>query len=411
MPLRRRRLVIAVAFVAAARVGTAAAQTTDPIFRSWRWTEEVTAARALGLGGAITGLADDGAAAALNPAGLATLPRAGELQLGFRFRSDEALANGDRRTHETKVASPASFVLRLSSRVGLSYHFLTVRSAERIDFDDGHDVGVLRTSINGPGVGIGVRVSPFVNLGLSLDALRFYINDGRYARDGAAGPARLAVRLNSNGDTRVAGTVGALVRTRELSYGLAFRLGRRWRGLRTASDPSTSRVVDDGTSFGVRSPSILTGGVSWQPELRRAQTLLLSAQVDRVFLDAVAVTSVPGFAFPAADFETRGAFEWRAGGEVTFPVFGSWASHGPGRPNRLQIRAGWHRAAAGTVVYNGPDPVEAAVFPPRDPRHLWSVGASIGGATIWRLSGAYRFGGGERLAVVGLTVRYPGLFP
>ena len=36
---------------------------------------------------------------------------------------------------------------------------------------------------------------------------------------------------------------------------------------------------------------------------------------------------------------------------------------------------------------------------------------SIGGVTMWRLSGAYRFGGDDRQAVVGIAIRYPGLFP
>jgi hypothetical protein len=30
---------------------------------------------------------------------------------------------------------------------------------------------------------------------------------------------------------------------------------------------------------------------------------------------------------------------------------------------------------------------------------------------MWRLSGAYRFGGDYRQAVVGVAIRYPGLFP
>ena len=44
-------------------------------------------------------------------------------------------------------------------------------------------------------------------------------------------------------------------------------------------------------------------------------------------------------------------------------------------------------------------------------RNLVSIGTSIGGVTMWRLSGAYRFGGDYRQAVVGVAIRYPGLFP
>ena len=238
------------------------------------------------MAGAITGLADDGAAAAFNPAGLATIPRAGELQLGLKTANEASLDNGDRIHNLTKGTTPASLALRLGTRVGLSYHFLELRSASRIAFDDGRESGTLKTSVNGPGIGLGVRVSPFVNIGVSLERYRFYINDGEYTRVTGGRPDAV-VRFNSNGDTRVGGTVGALVKARELSYGLAFRLGRRWRGRRTASDPSTSRVLDEGTTFGVRSPSVLSGGIAWQPELRRAQSFLLSAQLDRVFLGAI----------------------------------------------------------------------------------------------------------------------------
>src|SRR4051812_48043460 len=111
LPQARTSIVLAAVLSVGSRAATA--QTTDPIFRSWRWTEEVTTARAFGLGGAMTGLADDGAAAAFNPAGLAILPRAGELQVGVRLHSTSDLDNGDSIETRTKAASPASLAIRL----------------------------------------------------------------------------------------------------------------------------------------------------------------------------------------------------------------------------------------------------------------------------------------------------------
>jgi hypothetical protein len=157
------------------------------------------------MAGAITGLADDGAAAAFNPAGLATIPRAGELQFGLKTANTASLDNGDQIRNLAKGTTPASLALRLGGRVGLSYQFLELRSASSIAFDDGRESGTLKTSVNGPGIGLGIRVSPFVNVGLSLNAYRFYINDGEYARHRR--PPDMVVRFNSNGDTRVAGTV------------------------------------------------------------------------------------------------------------------------------------------------------------------------------------------------------------
>jgi len=369
--------------------------------------------RALGLGGAVVALADDGAAAIFNPAGLATVPRAGELQFGYRFPSRATLASGDRLYNRPKPASPGTFVLRLGARVGISYHFVTLRSANRIDFDDGRSAGSLQTSVNGPGVGIGVRASPFVNLGLSLNAVRLYVNSGGYDRTTGTGAPDLRVRFNSAGDTRVTGTLGALIKTREVSYGAAFRLGRRWRGLRSASNPATGMLIDEGTQFGVESPSVLSAGAAWQPEkVRRAGTFVVTGQIDRVLLGKTQPTAAPGLPFPASDYKFADAWELRAGAETTIPFITTWASRGrPWRPNRVQFRLGWHRQGAGSLVYRGPDSVEQGFFPDGGYRHLWSVGASIGGTTIWRVSGAYRFGGEYGQAVAGVTIRYPGLFP
>lgn len=389
----------------------ASGQTTDPLFRSWRWTEEVTAPRALGLGGAVVGLADDGTAAVFNPASLAVVPRAGELQLSLRLPGHGTLHGGDRLDTQAKAGSPASFVLRLGSRVGIGYHFVTLRSSTRTTLDDGREAGFLKTSVNGPGVGLGVRLSPYVNLGLSLSAVRFYVNEGEYTRTAETGPD-LRVRLNSNGDTRVTGTLGMLVKAREVSYGLAVRVGRRWGGRRDASNPATGRVVDDGTVFGVVTPTVISGGIAWQPDVRRAGTFLLTGQVDRVLLGRIQPTSVPGLVFPGRDYRVADAWEVHAGGEVTIPFLTTWAARGgPWRPNRVQFRAGWHRQGAGSIAYEGTDPVERGLFPEGSYRRLWSMGASIGGTTILRLSGAVRFGGDTRLAVIGVTIRYPGLFP
>jgi hypothetical protein len=413
--LRATRGVV-LAFAALPSARPASTQTTDPIFRSWRWTEDVTMPRPLGLGGAVVGLADDGAAAVYNPAGLPTVPRAGELQFGLRLPGDVTLANGDRIRHRLKGASPGAFVLRLGTRVGVSYHFVTYRPATLIEFDDGRRTGALQTSVNGPGAGIGVRVSPFVNLGLSLNAVRFYVNHGEYTETGTGtgtAESNLRVRFSSSGDTRITGTVGALVKARELSFGLTFRRGHRWRGERRASNPATGMVVDEGTLFRVHSPSVASAGVAWQPEkVRRAGTLVLTGQIDRVLLGTLKATSVPGIPFPAGAYKVESAWELRAGVETTIPFITTWASRGrPWRPNRLQFRAGWHRQGAGTFVFQGGDPVERATFPGGGTRNLWSVGTSIGGTTIWRVSGTYRFGAESRLAVVGVTIRYPGLFP
>jgi hypothetical protein len=399
-------------FVVSSRA--ASAQTTDPVFRSWRWTEEVTTPRALALGGAVVGLADDAAAAVFNPAGLPTIPRAGELQLGVRFRTSES-SDGYRLDHLTKFASPATLVVRLGSRVGLSYHFVTHRAASEIFFAGSGEDGTLRTAINGPGLGLGVRVSPFVSIGGSLNLVRLYVDHGEFRRNGAPGSPALQVRLASMGETLTTGTLGALVKARELSGGVAVRFGREWQGLRFAFDPTTRTVVDEGSQFGVRSPSTLSLGLAWQPStVTRAGSFVLTSQFDYVRLGAVKPTSVAGVPFPASDYRVPDGKELRLGAEVSLPFLATWAARGrPLRPNRVQLRAGYHLQAAGSFVYQGGDAGQQALFPETDSRHVASFGLSLGATTIWRVSGtaAYRFGGGPWLFVTGVSIRYPGLFP
>ena len=52
---------------------TDVAESQDVFYRSWRWVKETSAARAAGLGGAMTAVPDDASGAESNPAALTTL--------------------------------------------------------------------------------------------------------------------------------------------------------------------------------------------------------------------------------------------------------------------------------------------------------------------------------------------------
>lgn len=376
------------------------AQTTDPLFRSWRWTEGPTVPRSLGLGGALVGLADDGSAGVSNPAGLATLPRVGEVQFGYQLRSKGDLPNGDFAISRSKTATPVELALRPSPWLGISYQWVTLRAASTITLRDPPYGGTLKTSINGPGLGVGVRVLPFLTIGLALNAMRLHLDDGTYTRDAGSGPD-LSVRLAGKDGTALLGTLGALATVGEMSYGLAWRWGGGFGGLRSAVDPRTRQVVDDGTSFEIRAPSVLSAGIAWRPQLRRAQTFLLTTQVDYLKLGAWRPTAVPGVGFGSSDYRMREGLEYRAGTEVTIPAWGA----------RFQLRGGWHRQAGDTLAYVGSDAAELRRFPGAGARNLWSVGGSIGWSTLFRFSVGYGGGGASGLVVVGVAIRYPGLFP
>src|SRR5260370_22076818 len=81
-------VVAVVIWVAGGSLGSG--QTNDEFYRSWLWTEEVTAPRAAGLGGAYVALADDSGAAQLNPAGLTLLPKT-EITGGILWRGPGVL--------------------------------------------------------------------------------------------------------------------------------------------------------------------------------------------------------------------------------------------------------------------------------------------------------------------------------
>jgi hypothetical protein len=100
-----RRLPIAV--LAAALVIPAAsvhAQAVQNIVLRNSFSPIGAGARGLGMGGAFTGVADDGTAASFNPAGLAQLRRSELSLVGFTHRVETNLPNPDTRQTETETS-------------------------------------------------------------------------------------------------------------------------------------------------------------------------------------------------------------------------------------------------------------------------------------------------------------------
>jgi hypothetical protein len=402
---RRRLMIVPAAFVSAMIAGAAEAQTTDLIFQSWRYAEEPAPPRNFALAGAVAGLADDAGCVEVNPGGLATIPRPAEIVLGWQLKSRGTLPTGDRVETSVKATSPMIAVARPLPRFALSVQFVALRSETKVESPD---AGLqprqrqLAASINGPGLGVGYRVNPYVTAGVTINALQLHFDDVRYT---TASP--LAVRLMSRGKTRVAGVVGVLYRPpvwfgrHQMSFGGALRWPQKWDGNRTANDPVSGRIVDDASLFTVREPAMLSAGVAWQPQLRRGAGLLTTVQLDRLWYSQIRPSAVPGIPLPASDFGVPGRYCFRLGEEATISISRA----------RFQLRGGWRHGPAGTIVYSGPDPEARTFFPQTETRDAFTVGVSVGWTTIWQVSVGARFHDGPTRVVAGVSFRYPGLFP
>jgi hypothetical protein len=333
-------------------------QTNDEFYRSWRWTEEVTAPRAAGLGGAYVALADDSSAAQLNPAGLTLLPKT-EITGGILWRGSGALGR-DATMPRTGVSLIGG--VGLLSKTWALGGYLTEPFDERVVLAPSGTSGRLETTVTDGGVALGWAPAAQVRVGLRVNMTHVRV-EGQWAR--ANGSSTSLLVGAAAGVTNVTGAAGILVEcTDRLRVGASFRQGASWDISRTASNPVFGVAVDTGSVYRYRSPSIVSAGASLRAGLR----VILTAQLDFVRLSEVRdVFGVRIGAFSVDDYALRDALEGRGGIEFSQPV---------GRLS-VQLRAGAHGASGASLRYIGVDRAEANRFRGSGRMTEWSVGASL----------------------------------
>jgi hypothetical protein len=362
MILRAPALLAVLAFVAPAR-----AQTNDHLFRSWRWVTDATSPRAAGLAGATTGLADDVSAAVHNPAGLAGLTKS-ELAASLVSRRPGDVAPGDALAARTGIGF-AGLAARIGGRLVVAAT-LSETHARRVRLDGGlplpdgvPETGGLEAVVTDVGLAAGWRLTPRVHVGARVGRSRLAL-DGEASREPPGRPVELRVATSGEA-ARTSAAVGVVVEpVRRVKLAASGMPGLRWRMTRTAVSPLLGAVLDPGSGYDIRRPAVVSAGLSFEPSLK----LRLLAQVDHVRYGEIRSSLVIGQgAHRREDYVLGDAWEPRLGAEVSLPR----------RASSLQLRAGLHWRAAGSLRYAGADVLEKASFVGGEREAVAALGASI----------------------------------
>lgn len=318
-------------------------------------------ARAVGLGGALAGLADDADAALVNPAGLGMLPRA----------LDAVLSGG----RVWGGLSEFTFGLSPWRRFALGLTPYAVRLDRDLDL----------AAAPGMSRPVRVRVAEIAPLALA------WRPHASLALGAAVRPTRISLRPRSGGGdgpgaTGVTWNAGVVFRPHPDA-----RVGFAYQRDRVFALPAET----DGTRLRLRTPEVISAGLAWAMPFETARgqrRLLFSSQADVVRRRRPEGGTYPGH-----------AAEWRAGVEYTHP-FHCYSGCG----TVLQLRAGARSAA--------PLPDLSPAGPPRPQGGAqalhWSLGGSLALQSVLR--GRLRFDAALRLSpdmratfLAGVALRYP----
>jgi long-subunit fatty acid transport protein len=371
------------------------AQTNDHVFRSWRWEEEVVAARPGGLAGAFVAVANDSSTAALNPAGLLSLPRRGREVAASALRRGSGTAGSDSLLSRTDLAYGAA-VMPLGSSWAVGVHYqepraLRLEVAPFVLPSGVRDHGFVEAELHDFGVSAAYLVSPRFRVGAGLTASRLELESNYGVSRNAV--MREIVNQGSE-DTRLRPSAGLTYDAgSSVRLGLAARPGASWEVDRASFDPETSIVIDPGSTNRVRAPDVYSGGAAWRVRPR----LLVTGQLDFVRYSQIRDDlEIWRNGVPSDDYVLDDAFEVRAGAEYTIPL----------DPFDLALRGGLYSQAPGSLAYVGPNEDEAAAFRGDDRRLLGALGATIMLRQGFGLDAATVWGGDRRHVLVGARYRF-----
>jgi hypothetical protein len=394
--MRRVLVAIAVAMVSLAGSALGWAQTNDHVFRSWRWEEEVAAARPAGLAGAFVAVANDASAAALNPAGLLALPRDGrEIAASALRRGSGTAGPGDSFLSRTGLGyGGAAIRLGDSWAIGASYAEPRALRLEISPFllpSGARDHGFIEAELHNFGVSAAFLATPRLRLGAGLTASRLTLdaNGGR-----SVDRVFHEVVNEASEETRLRPSVGLLYDAgSKVRLGLLARPGAGWTLNRNSFNPAASIVLDPGSRHRVRAPDVFSAGAT----VRVFRRLLLTGQADLVRYSQIRNDmGVMRGAVLGEDYVLDDALEARAGAEWTIPV-GSLD---------LALRGGLYSQAPGSIVYVGPDRDEATAFSGSERRLIGAAGATVMTRQGVGLDAATVWGGDRRLFLLGARYRF-----
>ena len=352
-----RRVALFVALLSTGAFARAVEAQQDVFYRSWRWLKETSAARAAGLGGAMTAVPDDASGAESNPAALTTLVKS-ELLGNVLNRRDGTTAEGDALRARTGMGF-LGLGGRLSSRWAVGVYVVEpqavrIESGSALVRVGSTATGRVEGTLTEAGASAAWRPVSRLHVGVRLAATRLTL-DGSYRLQPASGSSLLEVQT-AGGATSLTAGIGILYEASpRVRLGLARLGGARFEIPRTARLNGVPEQALDGDGPSVaRQPSVVSGGVA----LLAGTRVLLTGQLDYVRYGEIQTpfaSLAPGGSLPRfAVF----AWEPRVGIELSLP-FASMS---------LQLRAGLSgRNSAGAVSGGAAGAAPLPTVPPLPP--------------------------------------------
>lgn len=370
--LGRRTIFIIVAWLAPA---FAQAQTSDLFFGGWSWRVREPGSRPAGLGGAYVAVADGVRTTAVNPAGLALIPRvegaAGIVPLwaGLARRLQGAVPVQPVAPGEAPIA-PCPEPPR--ARPWAVAIYAEQAETQRNELEAVHGPGTgesatMEATTEELGAGVAKGLTPWLDVGATL-AWRHLRLDAQAVVADALDREQQRVILAGDGN-KARAIVGALASFGSRGAPTALRVGIayqwdliEWTVERRLVERARG-VAGPATEIDIQEPPVLSAGIAW----RLSDNWLVAGQLDYTWYDRVAKATAR-FAGPGNRFVVRDHFEPRGAIEMTrsSPIGGYY-----------KVRAGLRREIPGRVAYEGEDPVLRQAFLGSPAAFRGSVGASL----------------------------------
>lgn len=346
-----------------------AAQTTDPLFRSWEWEEEAQSVRAAGMSGAVVAAAGSDAGSAMHHPAALSLVAETDIRLSLRYTDVRPLGQDQVSSGWTLAQGAVARPVGLRSGVGVYYRSPRALELEIVPDalpDGSSDGGRLRLHVGEAGAAFGTALTPTLRLGVRLGAAHLDMGGASLTTFADGSEARASSNASSWAPS--AGLNLLFTPTHRLQAGVTFdsevRLGARRHG--DGGDLAYDLVV----------PPRLSAGILF----RYSTVVVMTGQMDWLGWSRVqdAVVSADGRP-PASDYALDDAFEGRFGLELRGEYGESplW--------NRAVVRFGLHFRSRGMLEYVGADPVEAARFPGEAGTTEWSLGFGWGPFEVARV--------------------------
>jgi hypothetical protein len=387
-----RRAVGLAIVMAAVLPAPARAQTSDVVFGDWSWRSRDPGSRPAGLGGAYVAVADSVRTAAINPAGVALIPKAelaaGTANLwagvGFSLRRGTSRATpagpaaplgpvAGRPTQPAVPAVPCAPARQTRPWAVALFAEQAVTQENQVDVVRGpsrSESGSLSSRAEGAGLTLARGLVPWLDLGVTVTWSHVRL-EGQSAVTNLEGDELSRVLIGGDAN-KARGVVGLLATFGPASDPTAFRIGAAyhrdllgWSVERTEID-RVAGLVSGPRTIDIEEPPILAAGAA----LRLSDTWLFTGEVDYIWYDQVRRTLEHNTdAATASAFRLRNRLEPRFGFELTKPSpTGGY----------YKLRAGMRRETAGRLAYDGTDAALRQAFGEPPPAAFRAgVGASL----------------------------------